>query len=139
MALSSRRETGCTFPWRDISLTPRGISNFERCDETNGRTPLYVATSLKTGVGDETWRKVGQRRIKVRTRLPLSAIRRLIPPTTLAFGLAFRLATPRKDLLMSICQNPPYFRDCQRENLLFSRTWWTCVVRRGEGERWVMS
>lgn len=49
MALSSRRETDCTFPWRDISFTLRGISNFERCDETNGRTPLYVATSLKTG------------------------------------------------------------------------------------------
>lgn len=49
MALSLRRETDCTFPWRDISFTLRGISNFERCDETNGRTPLYVATSLKTG------------------------------------------------------------------------------------------
>lgn len=50
MALSSRRETGCTFPLRDISSTPRGISNFKRCDEINGRTPLHVATSLKTGV-----------------------------------------------------------------------------------------
>lgn len=73
----------------------------------------------------------------MRTRLPLSAIRRLIPPTTLAFGLAFRLATPRKDLLMSICQNPPYFRDCQRENLPFTNLMDVCVeVKRGE--RWIM-
>lgn len=35
---------------------------------------------------------------------------------------------------MSICQNPPYFRDCQRENLPFANL---MNVRRGEGERWV--